>query len=350
MLAFNFFFLPPVGDLHDRRPAELGRAVRVSRREPGRAATCRPWPGRGPRKRCRRGDELARLFDLSRDVLLITESREALSAPWPGRSPGGSIWTSSRSPCRAAGEWESSRRGAARRARSRAARPPRSRRHRRRWNSMRTPAPMSGIGRWRWRAARCGWCRCASAPSRSGCSRPPAVPVEPGTLDALAGVVGDRHRAGAVPRRAQGRRADAPERRAEDGAPRVARPRSADAADRDPRRGQQPPGGRRSTDAERREQSDLILAEVERLTRLFQNILEMARIDAGAVATETRWAHPSEIIAAARDQVEHTLRGHPLQVDHRSGRTGPPRPAADRGRARTCPRERGAVLAAGIDD
>jgi hypothetical protein len=38
----------------------------------------------------------------------------------------------------------------------------------------------------------------------------------------------------------------------------------------------------------------------ERLTRLFQNILEMARIDTGTIATEARWAHPSEIIAAAR--------------------------------------------------
>jgi two-component system sensor histidine kinase KdpD len=65
---------------------------------------------------------------------------------------------------------------------------------------------------------------------------------------------------------------------------------------------------------DRRDQSDLILAEVERLTRLFQNILEMARIDAGAIATESRWAHPSEIIAAARDQVEHTLRQHKLDL------------------------------------
>ena len=40
----------------------------------------------------------------------------------------------------------------------------------------------------------------------------------------------------------------------------------------------------------------------------------MARIDAGAIATEARWAHPSEIIAAARDQVEHTLRQHKLEV------------------------------------
>jgi two-component system sensor histidine kinase KdpD len=68
-------------------------------------------------------------------------------------------------------------------------------------------------------------------------------------------------------------------------------------------------------DADRREQSDLILAEVERLSRLFQNILEMARIDAGAVATDARWVHPTEIVEAARDQLEHSLRHHPLVVD-----------------------------------
>ena len=68
------------------------------------------------------------------------------------------------------------------------------------------------------------------------------------------------------------------------------------------------------TREDRLEQSDLILSEVERLTRLFQNVLEMARIDAGAVATESRWTHPSEIVAAARDQVEHTLQGHPVEV------------------------------------
>jgi two-component system sensor histidine kinase KdpD len=69
------------------------------------------------------------------------------------------------------------------------------------------------------------------------------------------------------------------------------------------------------TPDERRGQGDLILSEVERLTRLFQNILEMARIDAGAVSTETRWTHPSEIISAARDQVEHTLQSHEVSVD-----------------------------------
>jgi two-component system sensor histidine kinase KdpD len=68
-------------------------------------------------------------------------------------------------------------------------------------------------------------------------------------------------------------------------------------------------------DGDRRDQSEVILAEVERLDRLFQNILEMARIDAGAIAAEARWVHPSEIVEAARDQVEHALRDHRLAVD-----------------------------------
>jgi two-component system, OmpR family, sensor histidine kinase KdpD len=68
------------------------------------------------------------------------------------------------------------------------------------------------------------------------------------------------------------------------------------------------------TDADRREQSDLVLAEVERLTRVLQNILEMARIDAGGIATDIRWAHPREVVEAARDQVQHTIRSHPLRV------------------------------------
>ncbi|OFW31204.1 MAG: hypothetical protein A3H97_09910 [Acidobacteria bacterium RIFCSPLOWO2_02_FULL_65_29] len=71
-------------------------------------------------------------------------------------------------------------------------------------------------------------------------------------------------------------------------------------------------------EADRREQSDLILAEVERLSRLFQNILEMARIDAGAIAADLRWVHPAEIVEAARDQVEHTLRRRRVDVESES--------------------------------
>jgi two-component system sensor histidine kinase KdpD len=69
-----------------------------------------------------------------------------------------------------------------------------------------------------------------------------------------------------------------------------------------------------TSERDRGEQSDLILAEVERLTRLFQNIVEMARIDAGPITVESRLVHPSEIVAAARSQVEQTLQSHPVDV------------------------------------
>jgi two-component system sensor histidine kinase KdpD len=69
-----------------------------------------------------------------------------------------------------------------------------------------------------------------------------------------------------------------------------------------------------TSERDRGEQSDLILAEVERLTRLFQNIVEMARIGAGPITVESRLVHPSEIVAAARSQVEQTLQSHPVDV------------------------------------
>jgi two-component system sensor histidine kinase KdpD len=65
---------------------------------------------------------------------------------------------------------------------------------------------------------------------------------------------------------------------------------------------------------QRQEQSDVILSEVDRLTRLFENILEMARIDAGAVTQDMRWVAPSEIVEAARSRVEHALRRHAIDL------------------------------------
>ncbi|HET9831606.1 MAG TPA: DUF4118 domain-containing protein [Vicinamibacterales bacterium] len=69
------------------------------------------------------------------------------------------------------------------------------------------------------------------------------------------------------------------------------------------------------TDEDRREQSEVVLTEVAHLTRLFENILDMARIDAGAVASTKQWVHPLEVIEAARDQVKPSLREHPLQIE-----------------------------------
>jgi two-component system sensor histidine kinase KdpD len=65
---------------------------------------------------------------------------------------------------------------------------------------------------------------------------------------------------------------------------------------------------------DRREQSEIVLTEVERLTRLFEDILDMARIDAGAVSTEPHWVLPSQIVDAAREQVERTLSRHRIET------------------------------------
>jgi two-component system sensor histidine kinase KdpD len=72
------------------------------------------------------------------------------------------------------------------------------------------------------------------------------------------------------------------------------------------------------TDTDRDEQAALVVAEVERLTRLFQNILEMTRIEAGAVVQSYQWVDPSEIIEAARNQIAPTSSAHPIEVIARS--------------------------------
>jgi K+-sensing histidine kinase KdpD len=65
---------------------------------------------------------------------------------------------------------------------------------------------------------------------------------------------------------------------------------------------------------DRREQAEVVLTEVERLARLFQNILDMARIDARAVAADRRWVHPLEIWEAAREQVAQSLGRHSIDL------------------------------------
>jgi two-component system sensor histidine kinase KdpD len=66
---------------------------------------------------------------------------------------------------------------------------------------------------------------------------------------------------------------------------------------------------------QRREQLDVVLAEVERLNRLFENIVDMARIETGAVSAEREWVSPADIVDAAVSQVEHALRDHALEID-----------------------------------
>ena len=67
-------------------------------------------------------------------------------------------------------------------------------------------------------------------------------------------------------------------------------------------------------EALRRDQLDVIETEVTRLNRLFENIVDMARIDTGAIDARREWVHPSEIVEAALQQARHALAGHPLDL------------------------------------
>lgn len=65
---------------------------------------------------------------------------------------------------------------------------------------------------------------------------------------------------------------------------------------------------------ERRLQGDAAIAEIVRLTRLFEDLLDMARIDADAIAVQREWVTPADIVDAAVAHVRHALNGHALRV------------------------------------
>lgn len=78
MFCFNFFFLPPAGTLTIADPQNwvaLFAFLAVSLVASNLSAVARLRTQEAVGRR----DELARLFDLSRDVLVITDSREAIS-------------------------------------------------------------------------------------------------------------------------------------------------------------------------------------------------------------------------------------------------------------------------------
>lgn len=71
--------------------------------------------------------------------------------------------------------------------------------------------------------------------------------------------------------------------------------------------------------AEREGQALAAAAELDRLTRLFQDILDMARIDASAIRVDRQWVTAADIVDAASAHVRHELEHHPLRVDSDAG-------------------------------
>src|SRR5688572_8926511 len=66
---------------------------------------------------------------------------------------------------------------------------------------------------------------------------------------------------------------------------------------------------------ERRVQAGAAMAELERLTSLFQDILDMARIDAEAIRIERQWVTAADVVDAALAHVRHAVEGHLLRVE-----------------------------------
>lgn len=312
MLAFNFFFLPPVGTWTIADPQNwvaLFAFLAVSLVATNLSSRARALT----REAISRRDELARLFDLSREVLLTTEGREAISTL--ARSvarrfdlsyvaialPRSTNWelfeagplTISLDTNQLSMAFAGAESGLEFDAYTRT------------YSGHRTM--MAGEHAVRLVPLRVGT-------KAIGLLAATGRPVEPGTLDALAAVVAigiervallDERKAAEVARRSEELKTALLASLAHD-------LRTPLTAIRVAASNLQAP----AISAEhQREQTELILEEAERLGRLFENILEMARIDAGTVATEFRWAHPSEILTAARDQVERAVSGHRLDID-----------------------------------
>lgn len=312
VLAFNYFFLPPIGEftIADMENwVALAAFLAVSLVASNLSAVARARTAEAVGRR----DEMARLFDLSRDVLVITDSRGALSTlarsiarrfdlEYVGialpRLDTWDIYDAGATPIALdTGQLANALATAQTTLEFDA--------YSRTYAGHRT---MDVEGR----AVRLVPLRVGTKPI--GVLAAAGRPVEAGTLDTLAGVVAigiertqflEERKAGELTRQSEALKTTllasiGHDLRTPLTAIRVAAANLQAAS---------------LSATDRVEQSELIQAEVERLNRMFQNILEMARIDAGAVAHEARRAHPSEIIAAARDQVEHALKHHPVRVE-----------------------------------
>ena len=310
-LSFNFFFLPPLGSFTIADPRNwiaLAAFLAVSLVATNLSAVARDRTAQAELRR----DELGRLFALSRDILLITESRDANPslAGFIARRfeldyvavclPSGSEWVTFEAGSLEVTLDRSELSSAYARVRER--------------NGLEAGTGADGGQR----VVKVGAQLVRLLPLRLG-TRPIGLlaaagrPIESGTFDALAGL------AAIAIERAQ----FLEERRLAELSRQSEELKSALLASlghdlRTPLTAIRVAAGNLQAswpnEQERREQSDLIVVEVDRLTHLFENILEMARIDTGAVTPDTRWVAPTEIVEAARSRVEPSLRGHAVHL------------------------------------
>ncbi|HEV8549217.1 MAG TPA: ATP-binding protein, partial [Polyangiaceae bacterium] len=68
-------------------------------------------------------------------------------------------------------------------------------------------------------------------------------------------------------------------------------------------------------DRTRRELLVTILEEAERLNRLIRNLLDMTRLESGAVTVKKEWLPVEELVGAALNRMESRLSGHDVRVE-----------------------------------
>jgi two-component system sensor histidine kinase KdpD len=312
MLVFNYFFLPPVGTLTIADPQNwvaLFVFLAVSLVASSLSAAVRARAGEAVARR----DELARLFDLTRDVLLTTDSRDAIPALTRYIARRFDLDVVNIYLPSPDGAWRTFRGGmvtvdvpAAVLHQALAG----SEHHiefdaRERTYSGHQVLDVEGR-------------RIRLVPLRLGIKAvgllaAPADMMEPGTLDALAGV------SAIAVERAQ----FLEDRKASELAKQSEELKSALLASlahdlKTPLTAIGVAANNLQSDwlshDQRQEQAEIVLHEVARLSRLFESILDMARIDAGAVASAREWVHPSELVDAARAHVSHALEHHPVEL------------------------------------
>lgn len=313
ILALNFFFMPPIGTLTIADPQNwvtlvvllvvsvIASQLSSSARERAREALARR-------------DELGRLFDLSRDILLTTESAEAHRAL--ARSiarrfnldyiaiclPGPDRWALHEAGIRSVTLPVTDLDEALHAARGVIEFDARERTY----GGHRDLASPEGV--------RVGLVPLRLGGRAIGLLASAGRPVEPGTLDTLAGIV-------AI---AVERTQFLDERKAAELARQSSELKSALFASlghdlRTPLTAIRVAASNLQSgwpnEEERRAQGEIVLTEVERLSRLFQNILDMARIETHAVTAQREWVTPAEIVEAAIAQVHQALRTHRLRID-----------------------------------
>jgi two-component system, OmpR family, sensor histidine kinase KdpD len=315
MLSFNFFFLPPVGTFTIADPQNWVAlvaflAVSIVASQLSSSARSRATEA------LERRNELTRLFDLTRDILLTTEGEGAMDAVARHAARRFDLNTVTIAQPAPGGGWRLHHGGA---------------------SAPQIPAAdldaafarASGTLEFDARTRAYGGHQAVTvdrstitlAPVRLGVRvigllAVAGRPLEPGTLDAIAGIV-----AIAVERLQfldERRSAELATQRAELSSALLA---SLSHDLRTPltaiRTAISNLDSAALPEEQRREQARVAAGELARLTRLFDEILDMARIDAGSIQPRRSWTTPAEIVEAALSHAAPALAGRDVRVEAR---------------------------------